>query len=151
MEEIKKKMQEDIQEKITEKKEEIKTEEKIDEKGLSEKEKKYQEILEKKANKKRLSVEDKIFLKEIELTSLRTTLSEQTRKEKSAWTKKIFRMLKPELERLYDKENENLDLKIISLLIKNLENFEELSASVNIEEYFVKNKKDKMIRIKKEM
>lgn len=130
---------------------ENKTEEIItEEKELTEKEKKYQEILEKKANKKRLSVEEKIFLKEMELTTLRSTLSEQVRKEKGAWTKKIFRILKPEIERIYDKEEENLDLKIASLIMKTLESFEEVADSINIEEYFVKNKK-RWVKIKKEM
>lgn len=138
---------EDIQEK---KNEEIIPEEKIDEKELTEREKKYQEILDKKASKKRLSVEDKIFLKEMELSDLRSTLSEQVKKEKGAWTKKIFRILKPELDRLYDKEEENLDLKITSLIIKTLENYEEVSGSINIEEYFIKNKK-RWVRIKKEV
>lgn len=138
---------EEIQEK---KNEEIIPEEKIDEKELTEREKKYQEILDKKASKKRLSVEDKIFLKEMELSDLRSTLSEQVKKEKGAWTKKIFRILKPELDRLYDKEEENLDLKIASLIIKTLENYEEVSDSINIEEYFIKNKK-RWVRIKKEV
>ena len=129
---------------------ENKNEEIIKEKELTEKEKKYKEILEKKTNKKRLSVEEKIFLKEMELTNLRSTLSEQVRKEKGTWTKKIFRILKPEIERFYDKEEENLDLKIASLIIKTLENYEEEVDSINIEEYFVKNKK-RWIKIKKEM
>lgn len=137
-----------VQENKTEK---IITEEIItEEKELSEKEKKYQEILEKKANKKRLSVEEKIFLKEMELLHLRTTLSEQVKKEKGTWTKKIFRILKPEIEKLYDKEQENLDLKIVSLILKTLENYEKEADSINIEEYFVKNK-NRWIKIKKEM
>ena len=131
-----------------EEKEEVISEVKMTEKELTEKEKKYQEILEKKANKKRLSVEEKIFLKEMELTNLRSTLSEQLKKEKGAWSKKIFRILKPEIERLYDKGEENLDLKIASLMIKTLE--EEVADTINIEEYFVKNKK-RWVRIKKEM
>lgn len=138
---------EDVQELKNEK---IIPEENTDEKELTEREKKYQEILEKKANKKRLSVEDKIFLKEMELSDLRSTLSEQVKKEKGAWTKKIFRILKPEIERFYDKEEENLDLKIASLIIKTLESFEEVDDSINIEEYFMKNKK-RWVRIKKEM
>lgn len=136
---------ENIQENETEK---IITE--TEEKELTEKEKKHQEILEKKSNKKRLSVEDRIFLKEMELSDLRSTLSEQVKKEKGAWTKKIFRILKPEIERLYDKEEENLDLKIASLMIKTLENYEEVADSINIEEYFVKNKK-RWVKIQKEM
>ena len=131
-----------------EEKEEVISEVKMTEKELTEKEKKYQEILEKKANKKKLSVEEKIFLKEMELTNLRSTLSEQLKKEKGAWSKKIFRILKPEIERLYDKGEENLDLKIASLMIKTLE--EEVADTINIEEYFVKNKK-RWVRIKKEM
>lgn len=133
-----------------EEKEEVISEGKMTEKELTEKEKKYQEILEKKANKKRLSVEEKIFLKEMELTNLRSTLSEQLKKEKGAWSKKIFRILKPEIERLYDKEEENLDLKIASLMIKTLESYEEVADTINIEEYFIKNKK-RWARIKKEM
>ena len=133
-----------------EEKEEVISEGKMTEKELTEKEKKYQEILEKKANKKRLSVEEKIFLKEMELTNLRSTLSEQLKKEKGAWSKKIFRILKPEIERLYDKGEENLDLKIASLMIKTLENYEEVADTINIEEYFIKNKR-RWIKIKKEM
>ncbi|MDY2801269.1 MAG: hypothetical protein SOV59_08435 [Fusobacterium mortiferum] len=137
-----------VQENKTEK---IITEEIItEEKELSEKEKKYQEILEKKSNKKRLSVEEKILLKEMELTHLRTTLSEQVKKEKGTWTKKIFRILKPEIEKFYDKEQENLDLKIVSLILKTLENYEKEADSINIEEYFVKNK-NRWVKIKKEM
>lgn len=151
MEEIKQGMQDDMEKKFTERNEETIVEEKIEEKELTEKEKKYQEIQEKKAKKMRLTVAEKIFLKEMELTDLKLALLEQQRKEKNMWIKKIFKMLKPELEKLYNKEDEILDLKIASLLIKNLENFDEVSDSINIEEYFVKNKKDKMVRIKKEM
>ena len=93
---------ENIQENETEK---IITE--TEEKELTEKEKKISGDFRKKANKKRLSVEDRIFLKEMELSDLRSTLSEQVKKE-GAWTKKIFRILKPEIERLYDKKKKKI-------------------------------------------
>lgn len=118
---------------------------------LTEKQKRYNEIQEKKAKKKRLTVEEKIFLKEMELTDLKIILLEQQKKEKMAWIKSIYKILKPELERLYDKEIQDLDMQITSLLINSLENFEELSKKIKIEEYLVRNKSNKMVRIKKEI
>lgn len=118
---------------------------------LTEKQKRYNEIQLKKANKKRLTVEEKIFLKEMELTDLRIMLQEQQKKERMAWIKAICKMLKPELEKIYNKDVQDLDMKITSLLINSLENFEELSKNINIEEYFTRNKSNKMVRIKKEI
>lgn len=118
---------------------------------LTEKQKRYNEIQLKKANKKRLTVEEKIFLKEMELTDLRIMLQEQQKKERMAWIKAICKMLKPELEKIYNKDVQDLDMKITSLLINSLENFEELSKNIDIEEYFTRNKSNKMVRIKKEI
>ena len=118
---------------------------------LTEKQKRYNEIQLKKANKKRLTVEEKIFLKEMELTDLKIMLQEQQKKERMAWIKAICKMLKPELEKIYNKDVQDLDMKITSLLINSLENFEELSKNINIEEYFTRNKSNKMVRIKKEI
>lgn len=118
---------------------------------LTEKQKRYNEIQLKKANKKRLTVEEKIFLKEMELTDLRIMLQEQQKKERMVWIKAICKMLKPELEKIYNKDVQDLDMKITSLLINSLENFEELSKNIDIEEYFTRNKSNKMVRIKKEI
>lgn len=118
---------------------------------LTEKQKRYNEIQLKKANKKRLTVEEKIFLKEMELTDLKIMLQEQQKKERMAWIKAICKMLKPELEKIYNKDVQDLDMKITSLLINSLENFEELSKNIDIEEYFTRNKSNKMVRIKKEI
>lgn len=118
---------------------------------LTEKQKRYNEIQLKKSNKKRLTVEEKIFLKEMELTDLKIILQEQQRKEKMAWMKDIYKMLKPELEKIYNKDIQDLDMKITSLLINSLENFKEFSKNINIEEYVTRNKSNKMVRIKKEI
>ena len=87
----------------------------------------------------------------MELTDLKIMLQEQQKKERMAWIKAICKMLKPELEKIYNKDVQDLDMKITSLLINSLENFEELSKNINIEEYFTRNKSNKMVRIKKEI
>ena len=64
---------------------------------LTEKQKRYNEIQLKKANKKRLTVEEKIFLKEMELTDLKIICYKNNKKKKEwPWIKAICKMLKPE-------------------------------------------------------
>lgn len=116
---------------------------------MTEKEKRYNEILEKKNKKKRLSYEEKIFLKEMEINDLKIALAVQLKKEKDSWIKDIFKILKPELDKIYDKSNIDLDLKISTCLLRALERFDQ---NIEIDPSLKRGKNNKMVRLtKKEM
>ena len=120
---------------------EIKTEE------MTEKEKRYQEIQEKRAKKKKLSFEDRIFLKEMELSDLKIARMEQFRKDKAKWLLSISNVVKPELEKAYDKDIEDLDLKIAAVLLYSIENYEEILEKIDFTEYTGRNCRGKVMRI----
>lgn len=115
---------------------------------MTEKEKRYNEIIEKKNKKKRLSFEEKIFLKEMEINDLKIALAMQLKKEKDSWIKDIFKILKPELEKIYNKDNTDLDLKITTCLLKTLEN---IDLNIEIDSSLKRGKNNKIIRVKKEI
>ena len=117
---------------------EIKTEE------MTEKEKRYQEIQEKRAKKKKLSFEDRIFLKEMELSDLKIARMEQFRKDKAKWLLSISNVVKPELEKAYDKDIEDLDLKIAAVLLYSIENYKEILEKI---EYTGRNCRGKVMRV----
>ena len=120
---------------------EIKTEE------MTEKEKRYQEIQEKRAKKKKLSFEDRIFLKEMELSDLKIARMEQLRKDKAKWLISIGNVVKPELEKAYDKDIEDLDLKIAAVLLYSIENYKEILEKIDFAEYTGRNCRGKVMRI----
>ena len=120
---------------------EIKTEE------MTEKEKRYQEIQEKRAKKKKLSFEDRIFLKEMELSDLKIARMEQFRKDKAKWLLSISNVVKPELEKAYDKDIEDLDLKIAAVLLYSIENYEEILEKIDFTEYTGRNCRGKVMRV----
>lgn len=120
---------------------EIKTEE------MTEKEKRYQEIQEKRAKKKKLSFEDRIFLKEMELSDLKIARMEQFRKDKAKWLLSISNVVKPELEKAYDKDIEDLDLKIAAVLLYSIENYKEILEKIDFTEYTGRNCRRKVMRI----
>ena len=120
---------------------EIKTEE------MTEKEKRYQEIQEKRAKKKKLSFEDRIFLKEMELSDLKIARLEQLRKDKAKWLLSIGNVVKPELEKAYDKDIEDLDLKIAAVILYSIENYKEILEKRDFTEYTGRNCRGKVMRI----
>lgn len=120
---------------------EIKTEE------MTEKEKRYQEIQEKRAKKKKLSFEDRIFLKEMELSDLKIARLEQLRKDKAKWLISIGNVVKPELEKAYDKDIEDLDLKIAAVLLYSIENYKEILEKIDFTEYTGRNCRGKVMRV----
>lgn len=120
---------------------EIKTEE------MTEKEKKYQEIQEKRAKKKKLSFEDRIFLKEMELSDLKIARLEKLRKDKAKWLVSIGNVVKPELEKVYDKDIEDLDLKIAAVLLYSIENYKEILEKIDFTEYTGRNCRGKVMRV----
>ena len=120
---------------------EIKTEE------MTEKEKRYQEIQEKRAKKKKLSFEDRIFLKEMELSDLKIARLEKLRKDKAKWLISIGNVVKPELEKAYDKDIEDLDLKIAAVLLYSIENYKEILEKINFTEYTGRNCRGKVMRV----
>lgn len=120
---------------------EIKTEE------MTEKEKRYQEIQEKRAKKKKLSFEDRIFLKEMELSDLKIARMEQLRKDKAKWLLSIGNVVKPELEKAYDKDIEDLDLKIAAVILYSIENYKEILENIDFTEYTGRNCRGKVMRV----
>lgn len=120
---------------------EIKTEE------MTEKEKRYQEIQEKRAKKKKLSFEDRIFLKEMELSDLKIARLEKLRKDKAKWLISIGNVVKPELEKVYDKDIEDLDLKIAAVLLYSIENYKEILEKIDFTEYTGRNCRGKVMRV----
>ena len=111
---------------------------------------KYKEIQEKRTNKKRLSYEDKIFLKQMELSNLKIALSEKQRKDKIKWIKNINKIVSNELEKIYDREHENLDLKIATTIIFAITNYEKILKDLKIDDFVIRNKKGEVVRVKKE-
>lgn len=111
---------------------------------------KYKEIQEKRTNKKRLSYEDKIFLKQMELSNLKIALSEKQRKDKIKWIKNINKIVSNELEKIYDREHENLDLKIATTIIFTITNYEKILKDLKIDDFVIRNKKGEVVRVKKE-
>ena len=120
---------------------EIKTEE------MTEKEKRYQEIQEKRAKKKKLSFEDRIFLKEMELSDLKIAHLEHLRKDKTQWITSIGNIIKPELEKVYDREIMDLDLKITAVLLYSIENYKEILKKIDFTKYTGRNSRGKVMRI----
>ena len=120
---------------------EIKTEE------MTEKEKRYQEIQEKRAKKKKLTFEDRIFLKEMELSDLKIAHLEHLRKDKTQWITSIGNIIKPELEKVYDREIMDLDLKITAVLLYSIENYKEILKKIDFTKYTGRNSRGKVMRI----
>ena len=120
---------------------EIKTEE------MTEKEKRYQEIQEKRAKRKKLTFEDRIFLKEMELSDLKIAHLEHLRKDKTQWITSIGNIIKPELEKVYDREIMDLDLKITAVLLYSIENYKEILKKIDFTKYTGRNSRGKVMRI----
>ena len=120
---------------------EIKTEE------MTEKEKRYQEIQEKRAKRKKLTFEDRIFLKEMELSDLKIAHLEHLRKDKTQWITSIGNIIKPELEKAYDREIMDLDLKITAVLLYSIENYKEILKKIDFTKYTGRNSRGKVMRI----
>ena len=120
---------------------EIKTEE------MTEKEKRYQEIQEKRAKRKKLTFEDRIFLKEMELSDLKIAHLEHLRKDKTQWITSIGNIIKPELEKVYDREIMDLDLKITAVLLYSIENYKEILEKIDFTEYTGRNCRGKVMRV----
>lgn len=116
----------------------------------SEKEKRYKEILEKKEAKKKISVEDRIFLAKMELEKLNKLKIVEEKKFKTAWINKINRIVNTELSKIYTQENKDeLDLIISAVLLHSLNNYEEISKKIKIEDYVIKSEKSgKLARVK---
>lgn len=114
---------------------------------MTEKEKRYQEIQEKRAKKKKLSFEDRIFLKEMELSDLKIARLEQLRKDKTQWTISIGKVLKPELEKIYDKDIEDLDLKITAVLLYSIENYKEILENIDFTKYTGRSSRGKVMKV----
>lgn len=120
---------------------EIKTEE------MTEKEKRYQEIQEKRAKRKKLTFEDRIFLKEMELSDLKIAHLEHLRKDKTQWITSIGNIIKPELEKVYDREIMDLDLKITAVLLYSIENYNEILKKIDFTKYTGRSSRGKVMRI----
>ena len=120
---------------------EIKTEE------MTEKEKRYQEIQEKRAKRKKLTFEDRIFLKEMELSDLKIAHLEHLRKDKTQWITSIGNIIKPELEKVYDREIMDLDLKIAAVLLYSIENYKEILKKIDFTKYTGRNCRGKVMRV----
>ncbi|MEG0515515.1 hypothetical protein [Cetobacterium sp.] len=106
---------------------------------LTEKEKKYNEILDKRGKKIKLTHEEKIFLKQIEIDKLKEEAKEVEKKKKNSWVRQIVKVIKEDLEKYYGEE-EN-DIKIASLIIYALENYDEFIEKVDETKYVKRNKR----------
>lgn len=114
---------------------------------MSEKEKKYHEIQEKRAQRKKLTFEERIFLKEMELSDLKIARLEQLRKDKAAWITSIGKIIKPELEKVYDKDIEDLDLKIAAVLLYSIENYKKILEDIDFTKYTARNSRGKIMKV----
>ena len=88
-----------------------------------------------------MTIEEKILKKEEELVLLKEKLLAAKKKKKSEWIKNIIFIIKNELEMLYDENNDNLDLELISLFLYSLENKEILISDIHINDYVFRDRK----------
>lgn len=114
---------------------------------LTEKEKKINEILDKRGKKIKLTHEEKIFLKQMEIDKLKEEAKEVEKKKKNSWVRQIVKVIKEDIEKYYGEE-EN-DIKIASLILYALENYDELIEKVDETKYIKRNKRG-LVKIAKD-
>lgn len=119
---------------------------------LTLKEQKLQEIQLKRAEKKKLTPEDKIFLKRLEIDELMKIAAQKDKKKKEAWLRGILGTIKADILNFYTEENNDIDLKISSVILSSLENLESQLKNIDLKKYVVKNEKTgKITRIRNEV
>lgn len=95
----------------------------------------------------KLNSKEKIFIKSFELEKLKEDEKKEADKRKKNMIKGINKIINVEIDKKYiESKDKNLDLKITSVLLYALENFDDLLGMVSVDEYIERNRRGGIVR-----